>query len=160
MLVERRLRILRGLAFGSALSVFGTIVMGGYTSASGAGLACPDWPLCNGALVPNLRQPEVAAEYAHRLFALSAGILILGTLLAAVSWFRSDRRILFLSLASFVLLVAQVTLGMLAITSRLNPVVVTSHLAIGTATFAFTLLLAAVIRLTAPRGVRGGPSLG
>ncbi|MGQ0797351.1 MAG: COX15/CtaA family protein, partial [Methanobacteriota archaeon] len=44
----RRVAVLRLLSIGSAIAVFGTMLMGGYTSASGSGLACPDWPLCRG----------------------------------------------------------------------------------------------------------------
>jgi heme A synthase len=41
-------------------------------------------------------------------------------------------------------LVTQVAIGALTIASRLDPLVVTAHLALGTATFGFTLILAIV----------------
>jgi len=157
---ERRLKLLRFFAVGSAVSVFGTMLMGGYTSASGSGLACPDWPLCNNEAIPNLTVTAIAVEFAHRIFALSAGALILGALVATLLWFRVDRRLLFLAALSFVLLSAQIALGALAIMSRLDPVIVTSHLGIATATFAATLSLAWVTRLAPPRTRRGEPAAG
>jgi len=160
MLPARRVRMLRLLAIGSAVSVFGTMLMGGYTSASGAGLACPDWPLCNGEAIPNLGVAAVAVEFAHRLFALSAGVLILAALLTTFLWFRSDRRLVLIAATSFVLLAAQITLGMLTITSGLDSVIVTSHLGIATATFAATLSLAWVVRLAPPAFRDGEPAAG
>jgi cytochrome c oxidase assembly protein subunit 15 len=131
------------------------MVLGGYTSAVGAGLACPDWPLCNNAVLPDLANPAIAAEFAHRIFALSASVLILASLLFALLWYRRERRLLALSIGSFVLLAGQIALGALTITSRLDPVIVTSHLAIASSTFAATLSLVWVT-LLAPPGVRRG----
>lgn len=160
MLPARRVSFLRLLAVGSAVSVFGTMLMGGYTSASGSGLACPDWPLCNGEAIPDLGVAAIAVEFAHRLFAVSASVLILAALLTTLLWFRSDRRLVLIASASFVLLAAQITLGMLTITSDLDPVIVTSHLGIATATFAATLSLAWVSRLAPPPMRRGEPAAG
>ena len=43
------------LAFaGLAALTFGLIVLGALVRAHGAGLACPDWPLCFGEFVPEL----------------------------------------------------------------------------------------------------------
>ena len=108
----------------------------------GAGLACPDWPLCNGHVVPPLDDPLVAVEYAHRMVAALTSLFLLLTLIVAFVWFRSDRRLLTLSLASIALLVTQVGFGALTITSSLDWVVVTIHLALGTATLASGLLVA------------------
>jgi len=146
--LDARLRILKLLTTGSAVGVFGTMILGSYTGAIGAGLACPDWPLCRGAIVPDFRQPGVAAEYAHRLFAAATSLLVLLTLVATLLWFRWDRRYVVLSVLSFLLLAGQVTLGMVTITSGLDSLVVTGHLALATTVFGTTLTLA-VMSLTA-----------
>ncbi|MGQ0797513.1 MAG: COX15/CtaA family protein [Methanobacteriota archaeon] len=156
----RRVAVLRLLSIGSAIAVFGTMLMGGYTSASGSGLACPDWPLCRGEAIPDLGVAAIAVEFAHRLLALSAGVLILAALLATLLWFRTDRRLVLIAAAAFVLLAAQVALGMLTITSALDPVVVTSHLGIASATFAATVSLAWASRLVTPAVRRGEPAAG
>lgn len=142
MAMTDRRRIFQILAVAAAIATYATIVLGGNVSSSGAGLACPDWPLCNGQLIPDLSRADVAIEYTHRLFAAMTSLLLLVTMFTAWVWFRRERRLAYLSTLSVALLVTQVTVGMLTITSRLDPVVVTSHLALATATFASALSVA------------------
>ena len=133
------------------LAAYLTIVIGGDLTASAAGFACQDsWPFCPGGIIPDLSQPGVAIEFAHRVVAFVTSLLILATLVLAFLWYRSDRRIFSLSVTTFVLLFAQVLLGMVTVQTELNPWVVTAHLAIGTATFAAALVLAVVLSLAAP----------
>lgn len=112
----------------------------------GAGLACPDWPLCHGALVPDLGDPLVAVEYVHRLAAAVTSLLLVLSMAFALLWFRSAIRLVTLTVLTVSILVIQVTVGALTITSRLDPPVVTVHLALGTATFGFSVMLALVAR--------------
>ena len=51
-----------------ALATWAQIAFGALVRAKQAGLSCPDWPLCHGALVPNLRLTGVVYEYGHRVF--------------------------------------------------------------------------------------------
>ena len=44
------------------------IVIGALVRAHGAGLSCPDWPLCHGQVVPDF-DARIALEWGHRLFA-------------------------------------------------------------------------------------------
>src|SRR5207245_2818336 len=62
----------------------------------------------------------------------------------ALVWFRSEMRIVTLSIMSFAVLVTQVGVGALTITSGNDWVVVTIHLALGTATLASALIVALV----------------
>lgn len=146
-----RPRVFQIFAAATAVATYATIVFGGYVSATGAGLACPDWPTCQGAVIPDLSNPLIVAEYVHRLCAVITGVLIVATAAAAILWFRSERRIVSLSLAAGILLAGQIALGMLTIASRLNPLVVTSHLALAAATFAATTALALVAIWAPPR---------
>src|SRR5213596_2982238 len=66
MPIDRR-RLLQMIAIAGAICAYTTIVLGGTVRGMGAGLACQDWPLCKGHVVPDLRDPLVAIEYAHRL---------------------------------------------------------------------------------------------
>lgn len=152
------LRFLRAVAFIAALSAYSTIVLGGTVRGMGAGLACPDWPLCQGSLVPDLGNPSIAVEYAHRLAAALTGLFLLLTLVVVMRWFRSEPRLVFVSVVSFAILIAQVGFGALTITSALDWVIVTVHLALGTATFASALVVA-VVSLWSMDPRAGRPSL-
>ncbi len=143
MRIDRR-RFLQTVAILGAIFAYATIVLGGTVRGMGAGLACPDWPLCNGSLVPNLADARVLVEYVHRLVAVLTGLFVLFTLLAAVLWFRSEMRLVTLCAMSFAVLATQVAAGALTITSENDPAIVTLHLALGTATLAAALIVALV----------------
>jgi len=141
---------LRILAYGSALSTYVLIVIGGYVVFSGSGVACgssgPDsWPLCNGQVIPTLSGP-VLVEWTHRLFTLVVGLFVLGTTIVAWTRYREERRVLQFSTASFLVLIGQVLLGMVTVKSDLNPLVSTAHLAVASALFAMVILNAVTIR--------------
>ena len=138
--VERDSRVAYYHVSGSVLA--GTVVLmllGAYTSAIGAGLACPDWPACYGTVVPFLH-PEVMAatpyttlqvfaEWAHRGVASVVGLGIVGTALLAHT--RQKRPLVRRTAALAVgLLPVQVLLGGLTVTRDLQPAVVTGHLGV------------------------------
>ena len=143
MPIDRR-RLLQVVAILGALFAYATIVVGGTVRGMGAGLACPDWPLCNGSVVPDLTDGNVRVEFMHRFVAELTGLFMLSTLVAALVWFRSGMRIVALSIISFGVLVIQVGVGRFTITSDNDWVVVTIHLALGTATLASALIVALV----------------
>jgi len=144
---------LRILAYGSALSTYVLIVIGGYVVFSGSGLACgssgPDsWPLCNGQVIPTLTGP-VLVEWTHRLFTLVVGLFVLGTTIIAWTQYRQEKRILQFSTISFLVLLGQILLGMVTVKTDLDPLVTTAHLAVASALFAAVILnVIAVRRLT------------
>ncbi len=152
MQIDRR-RLLQIVAVLAAITAYGTIVLGGTVRGMGAGLACPDWPLCNGSVIPDLADPTIAIEYAHRLVAALTSLFVLLTMVVALLWLRWEMRIVkALSAMTFYVLVAQVWFGALTITSSLDWVVVTVHLALGTATLALALMVA-LLALRLPSGI-------
>jgi heme a synthase len=141
---------LRLLAYGSALSTYILIVIGGYVVFSGSGLACgssgqDSWPLCNGQVIPTLSGP-VLVEWTHRLFTLVVGLFVLGTTVVAWTRYREERRILQFSTASFLVLIGQILLGMVTVKTDLDPLVSTAHLAVASALFATVILNAVAVR--------------
>ena len=111
--------------------------VGGYISAAGLGLTCPEWPLCPNGRMPN---DEYFIEWVHRLVAATTGVLILATTIGA--WINKDagRKIKFTSAFASALVVTQITLGALVIDTKLHAVLVAIHLGIGILLFAMTLL--------------------
>ena len=111
--------------------------VGGYISAAGLGLTCPEWPLCPNGIMPN---DEYFIEWVHRLVAATTGVLILATTIGA--WINKDagRKIKFTSAFASALVVTQITLGALVIDTKLHAVLVAIHLGIGIFLFAMTLL--------------------
>ncbi len=133
----------RAVAAGSLLLAFAVVTLGAYVRLRDAGLACPDWPGCFGALVGVPTEAEAAAavpgvaldrerawiEVSHRYAAALLGVLVLA--LAWLAWRPGSgvgraRRLASTGLALLVLL--QALLGMLTVTERLMPAVVTAHL--------------------------------
>jgi len=120
---------------------------GNLVSATGSGLACPDWPLCRGTVTPPAR-PEVILEWGHRLLAAGASVLILSCVI--LTWRHSKTnpylKRLFRSLLTglFILLIAQVLLGGLTVMLKLSILASTIHLVNANIIFAGLLLLACV----------------
>jgi len=136
----RARRLARG--FGALVGLTGClIVLGALVRAHGAGLACPDWPLCFGELVPRF-DFHVAFEVGHRYLAGTVTLLFLG--LSAQTLRRADTRRAVAGLLALAagLLGLQVVLGGLTVLRLLASWTVTAHLLTGNA-FAVTLLLVA-----------------
>jgi len=111
--------------------------IGGYVSAAGLGLTCPEWPLCPNGVFPN---EEYFIEWTHRLVAATTGALVIATSVA--SWINKSagRKIKFTSTFGAILVVTQITLGALVIDLKLHAVLVAIHLGVGVLLFAMVLL--------------------
>ena len=111
--------------------------LGGYVSAAGLGLTCPEWPLCPDGIMPG---EEYLIEWIHRLVAATTGTLVLAT--AVASWMNKNagRKIKFTSTFAGVLVVVQITLGAVVIDTLLHAVLVAIHLGFGILLFAMVLL--------------------
>ena len=111
--------------------------VGGYISAAGLGLTCPEWPLCPNGIMPD---DEYFIEWVHRIVTATTGVLILATTIGA--WINKDagRKIKFTSAFASALVVTQITLGAIVIDTKLHAVLVAIHLGIGILLFAMTLL--------------------
>ncbi len=129
--------ILKYLALTSLVVLYSLMFVGGYISAAGLGLTCPEWPLCPNGVLPD---DEYFIEWVHRLVAATTGVLILATTIGA--WINKDagRKIKFTSGFASALVVTQITLGAIVIDTKLHAVLVAIHLGIGILLFAMVLL--------------------
>lgn len=148
----------RNLILAALVLTLGVVSLGAYVRLSDAGLGCPDWPGCYGALTPHHAADAINAELAerpdgpvshakawkemvHRYAAGTLGLLVLG--IAMLGWRGRRERgggpglpLLLLGLIVF-----QALLGMWTVTQLLKPLVVSAHLLGGMATLSLLLWL-------------------
>ena len=117
--------------------LYSLMFLGGYVSAAGLGLTCPEWPLCPNGIMPD---NEYFIEWMHRLVAATTGTLVIATMIA--SWLNknSDKKIKLTSSLATVFVITQITLGALVIDMKLHAVLVAIHLGIGILLFSMVLL--------------------
>ena len=111
--------------------------IGGYISAAGLGLTCPEWPLCPNGIMPS---EEYLIEWIHRTTAATTGVLIVSTMIASLINKNADLKIKITSSFATALVITQITLGALVIDTKLHAVLVAIHLGIGIWLFAMVLL--------------------
>jgi heme A synthase len=117
------------LFFSLAALVYFQGALGAYVRHLDAGQACPDFPTCLGEWIPSFLGKGVLAHYSHRV----AGYLVLLTAVALYLFVRRDprqRRNQGLAASFLVLVVAQVAVGALVVTSGLQFLATALHLAV------------------------------
>ena len=137
-------RTLGTLALVSAFLSIGLVAYGVWVRVSGSGLGCPDWPLCNGSVIPQDR--AAAIESGHRWYAGITTIIVFLTAFAGFLQRRTLPRASRVLLAAAGLIVVQALLGAAVVLTGLHSGVRLVHLAlamslIGLLTVAGTSLL-------------------
>jgi cytochrome c oxidase assembly protein subunit 15 len=156
-------RWIRRLCILGVLLCFAVVVLGAYVRLTAAGLGCPDWPGCYGQLTPAgaqtadtvsafpgrpLEPGKAWREMSHRYAVGTLSVIIVFVTALVLNTRRQRLASVPLALTLFATLVMQALLGMLTVTWRLNPLIVTLHLLFGMTTLAlFWWLL-----LSLPRG--------
>lgn len=138
------------------VATYGLLVFGASVRVHGAGLACPDWPLCFGEVIPEI-DFGVALEFGHRVLAGIIGLVYLG--LGIASWLRRDvvgPVVLRTWLLGAVVLIVQIVLGGLTVLELLAEWTVTSHLVVGN-TFCMLIFVQAMLHAERERGWRRDP---
>ena len=111
--------------------------IGGYVSAAGLGLTCPEWPLCPDGIMPS---EEYLIEWTHRLVAATTGSLVIATMVASLINKNADLKIKVTSSLATVFVITQIVLGAMVIDLKLHAVLVAIHLGIGILLFSMVLL--------------------
>jgi cytochrome c oxidase assembly protein subunit 15 len=117
--------------------LYSLMFIGGYVSAAGLGLTCPDWPLCPGGVLPS---EEYLVEWTHRLVAATTGALVIATMVASLINKNSDLKIKITSSLATIFVITQIVLGAMVIDLKLHAVLVAIHLGIGILLFSMVLL--------------------
>lgn len=150
---------IRRLVWKIAIATLLLMALGSATRVMNAGLACPDWPLCYGQLVPSQQMNlQVFLEWFHRLDAALIGLSAIA--LAGLSWwYRRDlpKWLPWASTFALSLIVFQGILGGLTVTELLRFDIVTAHL--GTALLFLGTLIAIGTILTPYKGTAAAGNL-
>lgn len=129
----------RGI-WASTIYTYVVVYSGAYVRHTNSHMACLDWPLCNGALIPPL-EGAVGIQFAHRV-AAGLALFIVGWVLWRAAKEKETRPDIYKgALASFALLVAQVLGGGFVILSRLTITSMMLHSIIVTLLFGAQSLL-------------------
>jgi cytochrome c oxidase assembly protein subunit 15 len=119
------------------LLALGAMASAAMTTKSGAALACSSWPLCDGALVPDLSDPAIRLNFSHRLLALGVG---LGAF-ALYAFCRGRPAAGPLAALVLLLTLAEIALGGLVVLWQVPLAAAIVHQALGVATFGAISLL-------------------
>jgi cytochrome c oxidase assembly protein subunit 15 len=156
------------LALITIAAVYFLILVGGSVRASGAGMGCPDWPLCFGQFIPPTSEAQLPpdwrvtyadrgydtadfdpvktwTEYINRLFTLPVGFFTLMTFVLTFGKRGGIPVVFWSSLAALLLVLVNAWMGARVVYSGLAPGVLTLHMALA-------FLLIGVLTYTAWRG--------
>jgi heme A synthase len=147
-------KTLARLSLAAVLVAYGEVMLGSWTRINGAGMTCPDYPLCHGEFIPSMGGGTVW-EWTHRLTAALLSVLVAAVLVTA--W-RLRKRAPFVARAAWViggLFAFQVFLGAATVHLSNSPISVVWHW--GTA-MAFVASLAAmcIFAYTSPASTQQG----
>jgi heme A synthase len=131
--------LLRALSYSTLAILFSLIFIGGYVSASGVGLTCPDWPLCPQGLLPH---QDFIIEYIHRSVAATTGMLAIATMAFVLRSKAAPKGMKIASIVAGAAVTGQITLGAIVIVERLHAILVTAHLGLGIVLFSMVLITA------------------
>ncbi len=110
----------------AAVLVFAQSVIGALVRHTDAGMACPDIPTCIGEWVPPLSNSLIATHFVHRVTGVLATLVVIG-LAAALLRSGAPRRVARLALGAVGVVLAQMTLGILSVTTALAVIPVSLH---------------------------------
>lgn len=120
------------------VALFILLVWGNIVAGLKAGLACPDWPLCHGRVIPAYRW-DVYVEFIHRVIGGITSVLII-----ALAYKRIRKYVSYYKLVPVVcvlLLLIQIVLGGIVVLLKLPVDLTTLHFANAIVIFSLTLYM-------------------
>ena len=124
-----------GLSFSALAMIYSVMLIGVYITSSHQGLSCPDWPLCpNGFGLP----PEkYFFEQIHRLMVVIPAGLVYATTIYSVKKMKQAQKT---AIVAAIAISMQIVIGMLVVLTRLEPLLVATHLSTGVLLFGMALM--------------------
>ena len=111
-------RALAYLALAALVASIVQVTLGGVVRVTGSGLGCPDWPLCDGRVIPVFERAPLV-EFSHRVVASVVGLLTLAVAVLAVRRHRGESWIRLPSLAGAFLVLVAALLGAVVVWTEL-----------------------------------------
>lgn len=140
------------LALLATVAAYLQALLGAAVRHTGSGLACPDFPLCGGRLLPPAPDTGVVLQLAHRGGAIVVAVLVAWTLARVLRRHRSVPALALPAALAAILVAGQIVLGAAAVWTELAVTPTTAHVAGGALTLValVTLTLSAYRRYTCP----------
>ncbi len=125
-------RSMKWLGVISSIGMYIINMVGFLDTQTGSALGCgPDWPLCNGEVIPNLNNIHVIIEFGHRMLVGGFALLATGFMIWALVRYRAFIEVKIFSLLGIGFIVVQSALGALAVVFVNPPTVLALHLGFG-----------------------------
>jgi len=118
---------------------FFLLVWGNIVAGLKAGLACPDWPLCHGKVVPPFRW-DIYVEFSHRVLGGVAGIFLVILAVKRLKMYSSTFKKV--PITAIILLAIQVLMGGFVVLLKLPINLTTVHFLTALIIFSLVLFLA------------------
>lgn len=131
------------LAYTNALFSLVIILTGALVRGSGATLACVDWPLCNGDVLPVAQGQLAMIHMIHRIAVLALGITM-SILVWQVLKYRQDGLVRGVAVAALVVYLMQAFVGMMYVLSVAGPEWGAAHVGMAATTWGLLVVLSAV----------------
>lgn len=148
------MKTLARLSLAAVAVAYGEVMLGSWTRINGAGMTCPDYPLCHGEFIPSMGGGTVW-EWTHRLTAAILSLLVLAVLVTAWKQRRNAAFVAPTGLVIAGLFAFQVFLGAATVHLSNSPISVVWHW--GTAmAFVGALSCMTIFSFGASRGASAG----
>src|SRR6478752_1038681 len=129
------------LALTSVVATYVMVIIGVIVRSTGSGMGCPDWPLCNGQVIPEVGDSAAWLESIHRWWGVFMGFLVLGLVISAFRTQRATRSLVVGSVAALLMVGFQAYLGKVTVEMTNSAETVTAHLATAMVLLAIFLFL-------------------
>jgi len=116
------------------------VTLGAIVRVTDSGLACPDWPLCHGKLVPEF-DFNILLEYTHRLSASLLMLAIFSTTFITYKILKHNKIAIFAITAASITVIFAAIFGGITVLSKLDWWSVPSHLALAEILILFLAIL-------------------
>ena len=125
------------------------VLTGAVVTNTGSGLACPDWPLCQGEIFPASASLSMVINLSHRFSVITVGVIIAGVVLKSRRQYAAYRPLVQWASALGWLYLAQIALGGINVLARLPLLTDALHLLLAAATWGCLIIVASLFYLTA-----------